>query len=484
MNTSKIFNIRVIAIFIVLNILSTILLGSDYYKIIIPVNASSFLLIHIYYLSIKYGSTVFHPLPLVCLIFFLSFVFAPIISLGFDVYLLFAPRLIDWNKWLVITSWLYFVGIFFFYLGSKLSFRSEYNAQSINIDLNKKKLIVVSILFLIITLVSQAYVFYKFGGFISYLTRWSESRDEFAGMGVWYMLAEPFPVILLLFIILLIDKSRLNKNIFNIVIIFSIFFALKLIFGGLRGSRSNTIWGIFWFAGIVHIYLFRLRKIHILAGVLFLATFMSVYTIYKTYGIDSFSGDYTIEDTNRFENNPLIEIYLGDFSRGTINTYQISQIEDLSSYEYKYGQTYISSIIKVIPPLKELYYGHSKNSAGAEIVSNIKVSPTQDDIHNSRVFGLYGEAILNFGIFIGLISFFIFGVIATTLDNLSRKYLSRNIYVLVIPFVSNIAFTLLLSDSDNLVFFAFKNGLIVLLYLYIVNKTCNTKVRYTDKYLV
>lgn len=480
MNNIASINIKPIIYLFLLNIIPIILLGSDYSLLFIPFNGSCILLYSLYTLSIKYGSTLFHPLPITCLLLFISFILAPIVSMSFDIHLLYAPRQIDWDKWLVIISWLYFSGIIFFYLGSKIAFRSNYNSYHINVKLDKQRLIIVSSLFLIVTLLSQIYVFYSFGGFISYLRTWSESREEFAGLGIWFMLSEPFPIIFMLFMFLLIGKEKLSKSIIKVAIIFLIFFVLKIIFGGLRGSRSNTIWGIFWFAGIVHLYLFRLKKIHILVGVIFLATFMSIYTIYKSYGIESFSGEYTISDTNRFQNNPLLEMYLGDFSRATLNAYQVSQIQELRSYEFKYGQTYISSLTKLIPPLKEIYTGHNKNSAGAEILSSITVNPTEDNYHNSRVYGLYGEAILNFGIYIGLTSFFIFGLFCTMIDNISRKYLSRSVFILFIPFVANFTFTILTSDSDNVIFFTFKNGLVAFLYLYTVHKFCRVKIYYSD----
>lgn len=475
-------SITIIFLFIIVNILALILLGGSYALIFIPVNLSILLLLKIYILSSKYGSTIFHPLPIICIILILSFVLAPIVSLGFNVFLFAPPRVINWDKWLVVLSWLYFVGIIFFYIGVKISFRAIYNSTYIDIQINKKKLVTISVFFLLLTLVSQLFIFYKYGGFLSYLTKWNDSSENFEGLGIWYMIAEPFPIIFLIFAILFLGRDKFNKNIRNIVLLFILFFMLKIFFGGLRGSRSNTIWGLFWFAGIVHLYLFRLGKFHIMAGVLFLAIFMSTYSIYKTYGIDSFSGEYALDDTNRFEKNPLIEIYLGDFSRGTINAYQIAQISDFEEFDFKYGQTYLSSFSKIIPPLNGIYTGHTKDSAGAEIVSNIKVNPQQDNIHNSRVFGAYGEAILNFGIYWGLISFFFFGVIVTILDNVTRKYLSKNVFIMLIPFISNFSFAISTSDSDNLIFFAFKNGFIVFLYIFMIHKTCNVKYYSQKKY--
>lgn len=457
---------------IFINILFILVFREDYTFYILPVTISLFLLFRLINNSMKCGGTIFHPLPMACFILAISVVLAPVISSGLQVYLLSAPREINWNKWLNILSWLYLLGIILFYWSCKIFLNNKVFQSSLNIELHKNKFILVSFLFLFFSLVSQILVFQKFGGVISYMTKWTEDRNDFDGLGIWYMFAEPFPIILLIFMILWIGKEKLKNSIVYISLIFLIFFIFKMIFGGFRGSRSNTIWGLYWFAGIIHLYIYRLKKIHYILGVAFLTFFMSTYALYKSYGIDAFSGDYTITETNRYKNNPLLDIYLGDFSRATINAYQISQISDLSNYEEKYGQTYLSSASKFLPPIKFFYSGHDKNSAGSEIVNNIKINPQVEEYHNSRVFGLYGEAILNFGVFLGVFSFFIVGFFISKLDNYCRGSASKSVFIFFIPFLSNMAITLILSDSDNIVFFVFKNGFLVFLYLYFINIFC------------
>ncbi|WP_160241773.1 hypothetical protein [Acinetobacter indicus] len=466
-------------IFIIfINILFMIIFREDYVFYILPITISLFLLLKLIDDSMKSGGTIFHPLPMACFILAISVVMAPAISSGLQVYLLSAPRSINWDKWLGILSWLYLLGIILFYLSCRLFLNNKSFQYSLDIELHKKNFILVSFLFLFLSLISQILVFQKFGGVISYMTKWTEDRSDFDGLGIWYMFAEPFPMIFLIFLILLIGKDKLKNSIIYLSIIFLIFFVLKMLFGGFRGSRSNTIWGLYWFAGIVHLYIYRLKKIHYIVGILFLTIFMSTYALYKSYGVDAFSGDYSVTETNRYQNNPLLDIYLGDFSRATINAYQISQISDLSNYEEKYGQTYLSSASKFFPPIKYFYSGHDKNSAGSEIVNNIKINPQVEEYHNSRVFGIYGEAILNFGIFFGIFSFFFVGFFVSKLDNYCRSSANKSVFIFIIPFLSNMAITLILSDSDNIVFFVFKNGLLVFLYLYFISIFCVKGYKY------
>lgn len=451
----------------------------DYIFFFIQFNFCFLLLENLIGKSVSYNSNFFFPLPITCFILFISLILAPIVSVGEKNYLFSAPREILWGKWLFILSLLYSIGILIFYTVANVTLKNKLTEKNIFNDkiINKKKLIIVSLLFLGISLLAQILIFSKFGGVIGYLNSWTEDRESFSGLGIWYMLAEPFPLIFLIFLLLLIGKERILKNKYKwIIFIFILFFLSKLLFGGFRGSRSNTIWGLFWFAGIVNIYLFKLKKIHYFLGVLFLAIFMSVYSIYKTYGIDSFSGEYSIEDTNRYTNNPIVEIYLGDFSRATINAFQIAQIQDISSYEYKFGQTYLYTLTMVFPFLKDLYSGYNKNLAGYEIMTGYKVNSIANEYHNSRVFGLYGEGILNFGPVLSILIFGLFGYVVAKLDNLSRGYLYNKVYIFLIPFWANVSFVMLMADSDNVVFFLFKNGLLVLLYLIVLYCFCQKKL--------
>ncbi|QIC65936.1 hypothetical protein [Acinetobacter schindleri] len=63
---------------------------------------------------------------------------------------------------------------------------------------------------------------------MGYLNSWTEDREGFAGLGIWYMVAEPFPIILLIFLILLIGKERILINKYKwIILLFIIFLFLN-----------------------------------------------------------------------------------------------------------------------------------------------------------------------------------------------------------------------------------------------------------------
>ena len=74
-------------------------------------------------------------------------------------------------------------------------------------------------------------------------------------------------------------------------------------------------------------------------------------------------------------------------------------------YKLKYGQTYASSLFKLIPGFESPFGYENKNSAGAELFYGQTVNAEHSYYYNSRIYGLYGEGLLNFGPFIPILFF-------------------------------------------------------------------------------
>lgn len=457
-----------IAFSLICGLLTFLIIGVDFVYIAIPFLLGMLSLLEAVSLGIKKGGTLFHPYVFVSLILVWALILSPILSIYVKQYLFYSPKEIDWNKWVYICFWFYFfISIFHYLLG--VIFLKKVCKNSVEFILKKKIALLICACFLLFSLVCQIAIYAKFGGISGYMTTWTEDRDEFDGLGMLFMLAEPFPILALLSLCLFFRKEDLKKPLLFIFIFFIAFFVLKLLFGGFRGSRSNTIWGLFWFAGIVHLYYFKLKKIHLIMGVIFLITFMNVYSIYKSFGVDAFSMQYSLEDTGRFENNPTITILLNDFSRIGLHSYMLYQYYDFNFYDIKFGQTYLSTLSKFLPfgGDFELY---NKNSAGSEILYDKKSSLIFNDFHNSRIYGAYGEAFLNFGPVIAVFIVGLFSTLIIYIDNFVRRFSQTDPYLFLIPFLSNFALMCILVDSDNLLFFFFKNGFLVILFLFLIKK--------------
>ncbi|ELC9581322.1 hypothetical protein RJY99_002256 [Vibrio vulnificus] len=467
----------VILIIPVIVVLSNLLLnGFESVYFLFPTILSSLLLADLISRTIKL-STIFHPVPFVSLMLIWSMVCAPYVAYGSGYNIALPPKEIDWLIWQSATSHIYFLCILLYYLGARMGFSTVCKPKKYTFR-NKSNVIIISAIFLSLSLTVQILVFEKFGGISGYVDVWSDDRMQFKGLGFFLIIAEAFPILLAFFILYTYRDDR--KSLYFFVGLILVFFILKLVFGGMRGSRSNTIWGLFWLGGVIHISYYRFKKIHFIAGATFLVAFMSIYSLYKSFGMDGFSGEYTIEDTGRYEGNPVLGVLVTDFSRTGEHSYILHEYFNTTDYDIKYGNTYISSLFKLIPGVDSPFGKVDKNFAGAQLFyGHYNINPDHSYFYNSRIYGLYGEGLLNFGPILPIFLFFFVGALIGIIHkfSISISYSDPRIYI--VPFVSNLCLMLLLADSDNIIFFAFKNGLFVILFIFLILKV-ERNIRHTS----
>lgn len=424
--------------------------------------------------SVDRGGTIFHPVPLTCIILLWAFVFSPVVSVYTDYYLALPPKLIDYEKWIWYVSWIYTVILVFLFLGVLLGSKIKSAVNDIRSPVRSRVLFYAP-LFLGVTALLQIYVYASMGGLVGYMRTWTDSKESFDGLGLVFMVAEAFPIIAMFVVLILFsgkNEIERRRSILLVTVLFLGFFVLKMLFGGFRGSRSNTIWGLFWFAGVIHLYFYRLKLIHFLFGLGFLSFFMVSYSLYKTYGVESFSGEYSLEDTNRFEGaHPLLVVAQGDFARTGVHALLLHEYFDRNDYELKWGRTYITSFLSMMPLVSTPFTPDNKSTAGAELFyGQTNLQPGSSHYHNSRIYGLYGEGLFNFGPVIPLILFLCAGFLIGWLDAWARSLSKIDARRLLIPFIANASFIMLMSDFDNTIFFLVKNGLVAILFLILVTK--------------
>lgn len=427
--------------------------------------------------SIEYGGGFFYPLPLVSAVFLWSMVFSPVVGAATGVYLSIPPKQIDFEKWNLITSLIYLECIFLFFIGAYFSVRPMYAGEVRTARCFSGSFYKFGSIILLVSAISQLYVYWQSGGVIGYMIAWTYDRETFSGQGITFMVSEVFPIVFAMLSLVYLKNKVSYRGAFIILAIFAVFFILKILFGGLRGSRSNTVWGVFWFAGIVHLYYRPLNMRYFLAGFAFLFLFMVGYSLYKSYGVEVLSGNVTVEDSGRYQQSPILEIAQGDFSRAGVHAFILHEYFS-GGYQLKFGQTYMQAIFKVIPFFDSPFGAYDKNAAGAELFYGKVFDPSLTDYHNSRIYGLYGEGLMNFGFFFAPFLFLAFGFLVGKIDNFCRSLELDDPRVLIVPFVSNAAVVLALVDLDNFIFFFVKNGLIAVLLVYLGSVHVSRKRRF------
>lgn len=392
------------------------------------------------------------------------------ISLGFDYYPGYIDTDVDWYYsyfWLGLYT---LPGLVFYcaivcFLSFKNKLTIEHNNKYFWREGSRVSIILVVTMFL--SFVAQFYIYKTSGGILNYMSLYTNREEiDIGNLALLYMLADFFPTVLL-FALIYFNKSK-KRNLLYASIMLVLLFLAKLYFGGLRGSRSNTIWYMLQVIIIIHVFLRQFKKKELVILFIFGAVFMSTYAVYKRYGVNSL-------DINNYSevDNSLLRTLTLDMSRTSMQAYLIHR-EAKQEQNYAMGVTYLGAINMIVPRFISNDRIHTKTFYGTEFMYG-NGSFLEHQFRSSRIFGLIGEGILNFsasGVFISIIIYGLFVVFISDLFCSSIK--NKDFRMIIYPSILVFAFAITTSDSDNTVFYFLKN-IIPLLLLYkftIYKKQC------------
>ena len=385
-------------------------------------------------------------------------------------YMLTKPN--DWSPYAFVTSTMYLVGI--------LIWMAIFNKEkSLTIKRSSKKWSLAGnwqlwiFLFLLISLLAQLYVYSKVGGIAGYIHAYSlksEGMNAFAGMGMFFILSESFPYTFLLYLIFKLKNRKVSKVGFYLILI--LLFVVTMFFGGLRGSRSNTVLFMVISAIAINIYIYRIKKSDIVMLLLCFFAFMYVGRMYKDYGENMLQETSPIVQTNSTLTSPETTI-VGDLARYDVNSYQLFLLEEIRpDYSLKYGETYLWGFLTYIPGGSKIIqtFGLKGRSPAA---SELFYGSSEYD--NSRILGPIGEWMINFGRFTFFIAYIIIGLLIRYIRRYTLSISVDDVRFMLIPSLIVFLPQLILSDFSNIMFFFVKRVVVVLIILFLIStKTYKT----------
>lgn len=420
-------------------------------------------------LAIRGQIDIFEPVGFVAIIAFHFFFLAPFLHVRWDFWMQYVTHPDDWRHWLGVMSLLNSLGILCF-LGSRnlvLRFTTSRRRESVW-KLKPQTFRTQIAIALTVTALLQGFVYLQFGGISGYISAYEEQTGEFEGFGIIFGIAESFPVLAMMAFVVW-AKDRPSRQSWTVLVLAILgFFIARFLFGGLRGSRGNTIWAVFWAAGLIHVWVRLLPRKILLVGAICAIAFMYGYGFYKSLKTDIFDvinnqgGIAALEEESGRSFEGMI---LGDLARSDVQALILARIWPTSegvNYEYARGGTYIGGVSLLIPRWIWQDRPPTKTTAGTEALYGEGSSQTRSQL-SSRAYGLAGEAMLNFGALAVPIAYAGFGVLVGSAQRWKNSLRSGDSRLLLAPLVTVCAFYFLVWDSDNIVFFTFKNGLVPVL---------------------
>ena len=391
------------------------------------------------------------------------FFLAPILHVVWNAWSAYVTPLEDWSEWLGWMAVINTAGLLIYRFFRTLPLRRYPTLFALRAPASGAGLLLF--VAMIITAAAQIAVYAQFGGIGGYIDAFERLKSKFLGWGWVFMISESFPILFMIAFAVHYLKKGVQPSWVTVVIVLLVFFALKLLFGGLRGSRSNTIWGVFWAVGIVHLLVRRIPRWVVVTGLAFMLLFMYVYGFYKAGGLAGLeaalnpsSRAHLQRDTGRTFNAVL----LGDLARADIQAYLLRQTcSPRSNYKWAYGRTYLGTAALLIPralwadrPDYKVQYG-TNALFGEGFVGQA-----------SNVYGIAGEGMLNFGPVAAVLSFAVFGYLVGLLRRWMLQLPPLDMRWILAPFGIYLCVAVLVGDSDNVLYALIKEGAMPLLVVY------------------
>ncbi len=380
------------------------------------------------------------------------FFLAPLLIVLWDYKMVFLTPLPDWRPWIGGMAILNAFGLVIYRITRGwIKLQPARTRQKMRV-INPQMLVIVLYLGLIITAALQIYVYIQSGGIEGYISQYEQrySEGNFQGSGVLFTISESFPFLLMIAIVT-IARSHGVKSWPLILGILLLFFVTRIFFGGLRGSRGNTVYAMIWAVGIIHLWLRPLSRQFLLIGAIVAVIFMYIMGFYKGLGSDFTRVLENPTELSTFEeetNRTFVAAIVSDLSRADVQAYILHNLSRWDSFPYGRGRTYLAGYTVIVPralwpdkPPHKVMEGTQALYGPGTYIPGVRQA--------SRVYGLMGEAMLNFGVFIAPLLFVTLGLLVGLVRRWYYNLHQDDIFRLWIPFLILFCVTYIVSDSDN-----------------------------------
>ncbi|MGB7438855.1 MAG: hypothetical protein WBR26_10560 [Candidatus Acidiferrum sp.] len=402
------------------------------------------------------------PLLLVSVLGYHNTYLAPMLQVYWDYRIIALPiQPEDFRPWLGVAGCINLVGltIFIYVFSRVVNVSADTNFQKIWI-IHRSRMVLFGLLVILASVAMQLYVYSDFGGISGYVDKYLYDREAWSNKGALLVIAESAPLMAVLILGCLRQKRMRQGPVRRtpwllLGVCGAVFLALEVVFGGLRGSRSNIVVNCFFAAGIVH-QVFRplSKRVLIFLGIATIV-FSYYYVFFKDFGYEGIGAAVTLQGRESLLNlsgRSIENVLIADYSRSDVEAFIVQELGSGQDVELARGQTYLGTLSLLVPrvlwperpPTKLKWTTELENGPGTYGIGAYR---------SSRMYGQLGEAMLNFG-YLGIpISFALMGLVLGKLSNLSRRLWTTDARRMLLPGMVIASVCMVIQDSDNVLYF-------------------------------
>jgi hypothetical protein len=366
----------------------------------------------------------------------------------------------DWRPWLGAMAALNAASLLTYRVMHNYAFNRTSRCEAMW-KIDKRRFHLFFSLALGCSLVGVLAFFSRLDGIPGMVKSFEDNLQAYTGKG--WLLVFAWPLTVLCFIILVYvwtNREQRGRRPASIGILLVCGFGIsQFVLMGWYGSRSATIWALFWMAGIIHYRIDRLSRKVVAAGVIVLVAFMYFYGFYKEQGRTGFGvidAPSTWLQPKGYQRD-IKYLLLDDLARADVNAFMLyNLVKYPRDYDYRWGLTYAAAASFLVPRSIWPNRPNYKTDAGTE--ATLGKSSAYD---STRVYGLTGEAFLNFGPWGVLPMYALYGA---CLGWYRRKFTSwepSDARLFLAPLVTILFATAFVSDSDNVLFLFVVDGSLI-----------------------
>jgi hypothetical protein len=384
----------------------------------------------------------------------------------------------DWRTWLGAMACLNASGLLVYRVAQNWAFKATQPSR-VAWQIDHKKFYPIFAVALASSAAGLTTFLWQLHGISGLIEAFEENQEAFVGKG--WLLVFAWPLAVLSFIIMafiLADRQRNARgHLAAGMLLLSVAGIGHFVVLGWYGSRAATVAALFWMAGILH---YRFRKFPptmMAVGVTLLIGFAYFYGFYKERGrrgLEVLRAPAMWLQPNGYERD-FKYLLLGDLARADSNALILHNlVKEPGDYRYRWGLTYAGALSILIPRYFWADRPYFRVDAGGEALWGKSAQQV-----SSRLYGLSGEALLNFGLWGVAPMFALYGGLLGWYRRKLKSWAPLDARMFLAPFFTLLFVLGFICDSDTIVFLGVTEGALICVCFCAASRSLSVRVSRT-----